>query len=162
MNVNKMGLHITTMTVEATGISPNSTVRDLAIALRRDFENKMKRNEHFLAFKASANRIRIPRSKASYIDVSNVGYFETTGPFVDCWLQQSMTGKGCMNSLEFAAATLYGSQKARLLVRLPWSPLVFTRSDGIRMFKAITHNLTQLNPKLTISEAIREIREIAV
>jgi hypothetical protein len=162
MKVRKIGLHITTMTIDATGISPDATVRDLEIALRRDFDQKMKRKEYFLTLKASLGGIPVPRTQSSYFDVSNVGYFGGMHPFVDCWIQQSMTAKGCTAGLELGTTTFYGNQNARLFVRLPWSPLVFSRSDGIRMYKAITHSLTQLSPNKTIAEAIQEIREVAI
>jgi hypothetical protein len=160
MGANPIGLHITTITVQATGISPTATICQLDEALRRDFIDKMKRKEYFLAFKASIAGIPIPHTRSAYFDVSNVGYFNATPPFVDCWIQQSMTSKGCTEGLELGTTTLYGNQNARLFVRLPWSPLVFSRSDGIRMYKAITHSLTQLSPRTTIAEAIRDIRKV--
>jgi hypothetical protein len=162
MGTNTIGLHLTTMTIQATGISPNATISQLDETLRRDFTDKMKRKEYFCAFKASISGIPVPHSNSSYFDVSNVGYVNAVPPFVDCWIQQSMTSKGCTEGLELGTTTLYGNQNARLFVRLPWSPLVFSRSDGIKMYKAITHSLTQLNPRTTIAEAIREIRKVAI
>jgi hypothetical protein len=61
-----------------------------------------------------------------------------------------------------AAVTVDGGNNPRLTLRFPYSPFVFTRSQSVRTFKAITHALQHIKTETKIGDAIREIREVAI
>jgi hypothetical protein len=158
---NSIGLVIAPMTVRAEGVSLEMTVEDFDKRLRRDFSDKMKSNGHMLALKATLGGMPIPNAQASFFDVSNVGYFPAGGEIVDCWVQQTMTAKMCVAAIGLGVATVFGNDKARLLLRYPFSPFVYSRSDAVKGYKAVMHSLQHLNPKSKLKDAIRELREVA-
>jgi hypothetical protein len=61
-----------------------------------------------------------------------------------------------------AAVTVYRGNNPRLTRRFPHSQFVFTRSQSVRTFKAITYALQHIKPETKIADAIREIREVAI
>jgi hypothetical protein len=157
-----VGCYVAPMTIRAEGVSLEMTVAEFDAKLRRDFNDKLKRRDHLLALKATLTGMPIPPKKAAFFDVSNVGYFPADDLIVDYWLQQTMTAKGCVAAIGLGVATVFGNHNARFLLRYPFSPFVYTRSDAIRGWKAVMHSLQQLDPKLKLKDAIRELREVAV
>jgi hypothetical protein len=160
--VDGIGNLIVPMIVAANGLTPASTVGDLEAALRRDYREKMQAGAWRDSFKASLAGLQVPMTKSAYMDVSNVGYFQATEPFVDFWIQQTVTARRCTAAFAWASATVSGSQRARFMHRLPWSPFVFTRSDGIRLVKALNHSITQIPPQMKILDALAQLRQVAV
>jgi hypothetical protein len=144
------------------GISMDATVKELETALRRDFQAKMKRKEFINSLKAMSGGQIPPKPGASYIDCSNVGYFQTGGPFADFWVEQTMAGRLCSVGIALGIATVFGGDNARIIMKLPVSPWVFTRSDAIRAIKAVLHSFQNLSPETKLKDAIRELREVAV
>jgi hypothetical protein len=162
INDNSIGLVIAPMSVRADGASLEMTVEEFDKLLRRDFSAKIKRSGEMLALKATLGGMPVPKGKAALFDVSNVGYFPAGGDILDAWVQQTMTAKRCVAAIGLGVATVFGNDRASFLLRYPFSPFVFSRSDAIRGYKAVMHSLQTLNPKLKLKDAIRELREIAV
>jgi hypothetical protein len=152
---------IAPLTIRADGISMDATVQDLDDALRRDFKDKMKKKKFLNALKATLGAMPVPRVRASFFDCSNVGYFETGGPFTDFWLEQTMAGRLCTSAIALGIATVFGGDNARVIMRYPCSPWVFTRSDAVRGYKAVVHSFQNLAPKTKLKDAIRELKEVA-
>jgi hypothetical protein len=160
--VDGVGNLISPMFIVADGLGPSSTVGDLEAAMRRDYKQKMQTGHWKAAMKASLGGLSVPMTKSAYMDVSNVGYFNATEPFVDFWIQQTVGARRCTAAFAWAAASVYGNDRARFMHRVPWSPFVFTRSDGIRLVKAINHSLTEIKPQMKIVDALTELRQVAV
>jgi hypothetical protein len=155
-----LGNLIVPLTVAPASVSPAMSISDFEKSFRRSFNAGMKSGAWLTEMKVLMDSGSRPRQGSSFFDVSNVGYFPTTGPFVDTWSQQSQTGMSCNGALALAAVTVYGKQKnARLTLRLPYSPHVFTRSDMATVFKAVQHYLLHIRRDRTVGDAIREIRE---
>jgi hypothetical protein len=159
---NSIGAVIAPLTIRADATSLDMTVEEFEKLLRRDFSAKIKRKAHIDALKATLGGMPVPKTSGAFLDVSNVGYFPAGGDVVDCWVQQTMTAKRCISALALGVATVFGNDRARLLLRYPFSPFVFSRSDAIRGWKAVMHSLQHLNPKLKLKDAIRELQEVAV
>jgi hypothetical protein len=157
-----IGCFVAPLTIRAEGVSMEMTVAEFDAKLRRDFNDKMKSRGHFLALKATLTGMPVPPKKAAFFDVSNVGYMKADDLIVDYWVQQTMTAKRCVSAIGLGVATVFGNQNARFLLRYPFSPFVFSRSDAIRGYKAVMHSLQQLDTRLKLKDAIRELREVAV
>jgi hypothetical protein len=154
-----LGNLIAPLTVAPEKVSPEMSIGDFEKSFRRDFQEKMKKREWLYELKVMATTGAKTRSGSAFFDNSNVGYFPTTGPFVDAWTQESETAMYCNQAFPLCSVTLFGKENARLTLRLPFSPHVFTRSDAARAFKGVQHYVQHIRRNMKVGDAIREIRE---
>jgi hypothetical protein len=155
----ELGNLIVPLTIFPAKVSSEMTIGEFEQSFRRDFVMKMKKREWLNELNVMLNSGSRPRAGSSFFDVSNVGYFPTTGPFVDTWSQQSQTAMSCNGALALAAVTVFGKENARLTLRLPYSQHIFTRSDASQIFKGIQYYLQHIKRNEKVGNAIREIRE---
>jgi hypothetical protein len=156
---HELGNLIVPLMIAPEKVSSEMSIGDFEKTFRRDFEMKMKNREWLNELNAMLTTGSKPRSGSSFLDISNVGYFPTTGPFVDFWSQQSETAMSCNGALALAAATVFGKENARLTLRLPFSQHVFTRSDAARVFEGVQYYLQHIRRNAKVGDTIREIRE---
>jgi hypothetical protein len=155
-----LGNLIVPLTVVPETVSLQMTVGELEKSFRRSFVAGMKGRTWLTEIKEMVERGSTPRRGSSFFDVSNVGYFPTTGPFLDTWSQQSETAMSCNGVLALATVTVFGKEKnARLTVRLPYSQHVFTRSDITKALKAVLFYLRNVRRDQKVGDVIRAIRE---
>jgi hypothetical protein len=154
-----LGNLVVPLTIVPEKVDSEMSIGDFEKSFRRDFVMKMKKREWLNELNALVQSGSQPRSGSSFFDISNVGYFPTTGPFVDTWSQQSETAMSCNGALALAAATVFGRENARLTLRLPYSQHVFTRSDRSRVFKGIQYYLQHIKRNVKVGDAIRAIGE---
>jgi hypothetical protein len=155
----KTGNIFVPLCVTADGVTNETTIEELDRRLRRDFERKIKTKEYLASFKASLSGYGTARRKASFADVSNVGVFELEHPIVDVWAQQTMksrTVEGLVASLSYGITS---KEQNNIVVRLQTSPSVINGRDASRVFQSFMHSLQYIKPRVTVGEAIREIRE---
>jgi hypothetical protein len=102
------------------------------------------------------------RPGSSCFDVSNVGYFETTGPIVDAFGQLAVVDGPWKELIGLSSITLFGGQNDRLTLRYPYSQSVFTKTDAVNAVRGIVHALQKIRPEMKVVDAIRELREVTV
>jgi hypothetical protein len=160
LKTEPLGNLIVPLTVVPKSVSKDMTIGELEKSFRRSFKSGIEKRgwlEELEFMLANGSR---PRQGSSFFDVSNVGYFPTTGPFVDTWSQQSQTAMSCNGALAIAAVTVFGKERnARLTLRLPYSQHVFTRGDVSRVFKGVQYYLQHIDRSRKVGEVIGEIRE---
>jgi hypothetical protein len=156
-----VGNYAAPMSMVADGMTGEATLADLELKLRRDYNDKRKRRYVLKGLKAFIDALPVPRVSGAFFDISNVGYFPTTGPFIDTWGQMTLLARSSNSGIGMSALTVYGNDKARLTLRFPYSQLVFTRSDAVRTFRAVCHSLQHLKPNMKIKDAIRELQAAA-
>jgi hypothetical protein len=155
----EFGNFIVPLTIVPEKVSSNLSVGEFEKRFRRDFEIKMKKREWLNELNVMLKSGSRPIIGNSFFDVSNVGYFPTTGPFVDSWSQQSQTAMCCNGVLALAVATVFGRENAHLIMQLPFSQHVFTRSDATRVANGVKYYLQNINRKVKVGDAITQIRK---
>jgi hypothetical protein len=149
---------IVPLTVAPRGAGEGITVGELERGFRASFDRGIKQRAWLDELKGMVTHGASDTRGSSFFDVSNVGYFPTTGPFVDTWSQSSERAMACNSALPIAAVTVFGKENARLTLRLPYSQHVFTRSDASRAFCAIRHYLQHVRRSDKVGDAIRQMR----
>jgi hypothetical protein len=92
--------------------------------------------------------------------VSNVGYVDTTGKIVDVHAKVWAPAIAWREWIGISPVTTFGGNNDRLTLRYTYSPLVYTRTDAVRGLKMIVHSLKEIDPKMQVVDAIRELREV--
>jgi hypothetical protein len=156
-----IGNLIAPFTLIAKNVSEEMTISQFDQALRDDFKDKMKREYYVAALKATLDGMPLAKTPTAFFDVSNVGYFELSGPFVGFWAQGTIPARNCTAAVPLAAITLVDKKNPRFTLRYAYSQLVFTRSQAVRTFKAIVHSLQNIKPEMKVRDALRELREVA-
>jgi hypothetical protein len=143
----------------AEGVSDQMTVGELERKLRRDFSEKIKRKYCLNGIKSIMDRYRVPKPPNTFFDVSNVGYFQTNGPFVDQCGRMTGTARN-RNMINLTAVTTFGSENAKLGLHYGYSQFVFTRGEAERALRGIGHSLKHIGLERKIGDAISELREV--
>jgi hypothetical protein len=145
--------------IVAQGISEKMTVGELEKQLRKDFNTKIKRKYYLNGMKSIMDRYRVPRPPHAFFDVSNVGYFQTNGPFVDHVGRMTGTARN-RNMIELTAVTTFGNENAKLALQYGYSQLAFTTREAQAAFQAFGHSLKHIGRETKIADAISELRQV--
>jgi hypothetical protein len=155
-----VGCLIGPCSIIADGVSEKMTVGELEQKLRRDFTSKIKRKYYLDGMKSMIDNYPVPKPASAFFDVSNVGSLPIGGPFVDLWGKMTPTASFATNVIGLSSATTFGNENAKLTLRYPYSPFVFTRAEAGRAFRAIGHSLKHIGLERKVGDAIAELREV--
>jgi hypothetical protein len=160
LNDSEIGNTVSPLVVEAEGANKDMTIAQFEECIRKDFAKKLKRGDHLLGLKTYLVDLDIPLKPASFFDVSNSGYFPSAGPFVDIFLMQSALAYKSLWAIPFGSATLYGGSNRKIYFRYPFSQAIYTRKDTWKYTKALMHSLQFITPKMTVKEAIGQLKTV--
>jgi hypothetical protein len=141
-------------------VGESVTVSELDKMIRRAFNGTIEGKDFVKGVKMFAERNLISQPGAAQFNVSNIGYFETTAGIEDVSTELWVPAITWTEVVTLTTLTTFGGKNDCLKVRYPYSPLVFTRTDAVRALKMITHSLQNINPKMKVVDAIRELREV--
>jgi hypothetical protein len=144
----------------ADELPASATVADLDQAVRTAFRTAVGRKCYLNGIQAVIDKKQPSHPGGVFFDVSNVGAFETTGPFVDAFGQVTGNVHIWSEFISLSSITLFGGQNDRLTLRYPYSQLVLTRTDAVKGLKGVVHSLQKISPKMKVADAIRELREV--
>jgi hypothetical protein len=142
------------------GLPESTTVGDLDRIIRRIFRDRIEEKYYLNGIKAMGSGKRVSRPGGAFFDVSNVGYFETTGPITDAFGQLTVPGLVWLEVIGLSSITIFGGDNDRLTLRYPYSQFVFTRTDAIRAFKAFIHSLQKIRTETKVMDAISELQGV--
>jgi hypothetical protein len=160
INDTSIGNLFVPLCVVADHVSDQTTIEELDKRLRDDFTTKINQKVYLSALKATLNGYQMPSTRTAFPDVSNVGVFKIADPIRDLWVQQTMKSReieGLVAVLTFGVVT---NKDSKIIVRVQTSPTVINHKDAAKTFQAILHSLRYLRPRMTIRDAIQELRNL--
>ncbi|OHS99611.1 hypothetical protein TRFO_33872 [Tritrichomonas foetus] len=140
-----------------SNLTERSTIRELAVEMRKDFLTKRDNGSFFATIKAILNGFPEQPTPTAYAEVSHIGRFVMKPPIVDVYIGQTMKSKPIEMLMPLSVFSKSSETTNTVITRMQYSPTVMTEKDAQTITNMVVHALRNIPNDVTIREAYEEL-----
>jgi hypothetical protein len=145
--------------------TPDMTLGDLAAAMRRNFEERMRNEDYFghmkCVYKCVYKPWKAQRPPGLGLEMSSIGPIRIANPMKNCHLTLMAPGEFALLSVSFMNYTVEHRERGtkQFCGQFQYTTKELNPKDAVVFTESIRHGMTKFWPEMTVGDAIDEVRE---
>lgn len=149
------GNHYTGLNIEAKGITPKTTIKELNQSFRKDFSEKYKNGSVFASYLQKSEGF----PNTAIANLSNIGPIFLKDPIIDLNLKTGINSRISEGTLLMMSYSIVKEDRNDIVTRLRYSPSVIEDNLANVINDSIMHVLLDIPMSATIEEAFEDIKK---